>query len=477
MASVRTETAKQAGGFAGTVAAMKGRLRSDVLTFNNLCVVLLVCIFALPQYFGIPTPAFAFTAQRIVLVLVLLAIGLSRERARDCWNIFINNKFIIPCVPLLVVSAYTAIIRQAPTTFLQIVFDNVIPFLIVVYLAWRCMSVEEIVDILVKIFVVVCCIAVFDAFRRWNPYDLIHTIKSVRGGSGWRVSSYRVAAMCSHPIGFGLYIILMLPVICADTKHNKVNLFKHPVALTLAVICALETGSRFPQAMFAVEIVVFYCLTDRDVRNRVSGYLLTTLITVVLLCVILREEPHMKRWVWVNVYQVVDALFHTNFTETEIGHWQMVFTDASKSYRDLLPQIFFMTDKFDPLIGGGYTESKLIIDGTNVMRSIDNNYVCVFMDLAWPGVIATIAIYAYMLYAAFLGWTRHQSTLCLCMGIAMLLYFFCLWFVAYLNTYKFLFALFGLVYAVCFNEKGTIYSSGIIVRSAQANSQKKHANL
>lgn len=418
-------------------------LSRPIFTFDNLCVVFLVCVFALPQYFGIGTSAFALTAQRMVLLLVLLAIAIDKGKKSSFVRMSSMCLFVAACAPLLIVAFYTAAIRSTPNTLMQILFDNVLPFLIVLYMAWYRVGVERIVGILVKIFAVVCLIAIFDGLRRTNLYDYIHTISSVLGGSDWRASQYRVAAMCSHPIGFGLYIILMTPLLCIDFKRRAIDISQHWPVLLLAIVSMLFTGSRFPQAMFAVEIILLFVLTDRRARSQMTGYVAIGVLVAIFAIVAFPENRIIKQYVLLNAAQICDAVLGTDFTSS-FGYWQSTLAASSSDYRSLLPLIFF-SDKLDPLIGG-YT-GPIVIEGIDLSKTIDNNYVSTYVDLAWPGVVSTLFLFAFMLWTSLQGWRNTRSPLCVCLGIGFILYFVSLWFVDYLGTYKYLFALFALVYA------------------------------
>lgn len=418
-------------------------LGGGLFTFDNLCAVFLVCVFALPQYFGIGTSAFALTAQRMVLLLVLLAIVIDRAKSEAFMRMSSRCLFLAACIPLLFVALYTAVMRSTPNTFMQIVFDNVLPFLIVLYMAWYRVGVERVVNILVKVFAAVCLIAIFDGLRRINLYDYIHNISSVLGGSVWRGGQYRVAAMCSHPIGFGLYILLMTPLLCVDFKKRVVDISRHWPILLLAAASMLLTGSRFPQAMFFIETALLFILTDKYVKSRMGGYIAICALVGLFVIVAFPENRIIRQYILLNAAQICDAVLGTDFTSS-FGYWQSVLANSSSDYRDLLPMVFLSND-LDPLVGG-YV-GPIIIEGVDVTRSIDNNYVSTYIELAWPGVVSTLLLYAFMLWTALLGWRKTRSPLCVCLGLGFALYFVSLWFVDYLGTYKYLFALFALLYA------------------------------
>lgn len=418
--------------------------------FQKLCLVYLFAVFALPQYFGIPVPGFALTAQRIMLICLFVAILVDKRR-RDAF--FVSNTGpmggpVAVASLFMFVSLATAILRCDPKSFLNFFVDAFLPMLLMVYIAVNVLTLKELLKFFKAVLIVVCVTCYLDALvLHQNPYDFIHTIASVKGGSGWRASSYRVAAMTSHPIGLGMYFIMLTPLLCIDVDKRKVNIAKNWCTLLLVCGAMLLTGSRMPQATLALELLVLFFLTDKSVKRVLIPYLLTFGTIAVLLVVLFHDESHIRRYVILNLYQVIDSIFGTELTLDEFGYWQWKLINSSSSYRELLPLLLFSGD-YDPLLGLGVGTSDVqsytaVVEGRTV-ASIDNFYILQYLRFAWPGLIAILLMFVYMLGCCISG--AKKSIVCRMLLISFALYFINLWYVADLGTFKYAFSLFGLAY-------------------------------
>lgn len=422
-----------------------GLNRSDLWQVVGTCYV--VALFALPQYFGIPLPGFALTAQRIVTVALILMIVFTREKGADFSQILKGCTANIYILPMLLVYAYTAIAVKSPNSVLGHFADAVCAFYLIILLAKDVFGVEGLINLLVKVVSVVCCIAIIDMLRRWNPYQLIHTIASISGDSNWRGSSYRVAAMCSHPIGFGMYLLLMLPVVSIDAENKALNLLKHPIALGLMSLAMLGTGSRGPIACFMAECLALFIMSDSGFKKSYSGTIFLVVVFAVFVLIAFNRESHINRWVWMNVFQIIDELFGTSFVLDRYGYWQYALTSNSSEYRDYLPFIFVSPD-LDPFLGqGNQGDGISFTAGGYFIQSVDNFYVLQYIRYAWPGVITTVLLFVAILIKCYTSWrVTGRCGVFFAFGIAFLLYYANLWTVADLGTLKYYFGVFALVY-------------------------------
>lgn len=420
--------------------------------FQKLCFVYLFAVFALPQYFGIPLPGFALTAQRIMLICLFAAILTNQKRA-DAF--FISNTgsmggHILVVAPFIFVSLATAILRSDPKSFLNFFVDAFLPMLLMVYIATNVFTLEELLKFFKVVLIVVSITCYLDALvLHKNPYDFLHTIKSIEGGSRWRASSYRVAAMASHPIGLGMYFIMLTPLICIDSDRRTVNIAKNWGTVLLVAGAMLLCGSRMPQVTFALELLILFVLTEKSVRRVMVPYLLVFGTLAVPLIILLRNESHVRRYVILSIYQIIDSVFGTELTLDEFGYWQWALINSSSDYRDLLPLLLFSGD-YDSLVGLGvtsanYSNFSAVVGGRTVV-SIDNFYVMQFLQFAWPGLIAIVLVFVYMLIQCINGSLKKDGVVCKALLFSFALYFINLWFVADLGTFKYAFSLFGLAY-------------------------------
>ena len=420
--------------------------------FEKLCFVFVFAVFALPQYFGIPLPGFALTAQRIAMVCLICCICLSRKRV-DGFLSSTTGTMIGPAAiltPFLFIALVTALARSDANSFFNFFIDAFMPMLLMMYIAAKVITLEELLKLFRAILIVVCISCYLDALvLHWDPYQLLHTIQSISGGSTYRASSYRVAAMTSHPIALGIYFVLMTPLICIDFNRKCIDISKNWPILFLICGAMLLCGSRMPQATFIVEIVILFILTSREKKRVLIPYVIVIGTFLVLLVVLLQDEVHVRKYVILNVYQMIDSVFGTKLVLDEFGYWQWAYIQ-SWDYRNLLPLIFF-SDDYSPLLGLGVTAANMsnfsVELGGRAIVSIDNYYVMQYLQFAWPGLIAMVLAFLFMLKRCITGARDEHNPICKALLISFCLYFVNLWFVADLGTFKYAFSLFGLAYA------------------------------
>ena len=419
--------------------------------FQKLCLVYLFAVFALPQYFGIPLPGFALTAQRIMLICLFVAIFTIQKRA-DAF--FISNTGamsgpILVVAPFVFITIATAIFRSDANSFFNFFVDSFLPMMLMIYLAANVFTLEELLRFFKIVLIVVCVTCYLDALvLHRSPYSFMHTIASISGGSTYRAGSYRVAAMTSHPIALGMYFVLMTPLMCIDVDRQTVNIAKNWGTVLLTCGSLLFCGSRMPQATFLLELLILFLLTERPVKRIIIPYLIVFGVIGALLVFLLRDEKHVRLYVILNLYQMIDSVFGTKLVLEEFGYWQWVYIQ-SWDYRNLLPLLLFSGD-YDPLLGLGvkaanYSNFSAVVGGRTV-ASIDNFYVMQYLQFAWPGLITIVAVFVYMLIRCAVGLFKRRSAVCKVLLVSFVLYFINLWFVADLGTFKYAFSLFGLAY-------------------------------
>lgn len=420
-----------------------------LFTWGSLATLYVICVFALPQYFGVPLPGFALTALRLVTLIIMAGFMLRPLRGKRFLASSAGIELNLFLVPLFLVYLYTAIAVRSINSVAGFLADNLTVLYILAYVIRYELGVERFLRVFRALFVVVCLIALFDMVRRTNLFEYLRTIRSMPGGSLWRGGSYRVAGMLTHPIGFGMYLMLMLPIALIDAESRRINLIRYLPIAALALLVMLGTGSRGPQACLLGEIVVFYFLTDSVERGRRAGWLILVVSLLVFVVVVFNEERHIDRWVWMNAIQIFDQIFGTQFTLERYGYWQYAIISNSTEYREYLPQIFF-SPNLNPLLGqGNQGDGVSFTAGGYFIQSVDNFYVLQYIRYAWPGVIATIFCFVGYIVESIRCWLGSvRSNVMLAFLVAFVLYFVNLWTVADLGTFKYLFAAGAVMYAL-----------------------------
>lgn len=277
------------------------------------------------------------------MICILLSIFSNRDRADDFAS-SITGRMIGPIAvvaPFLFIALATALLCDDPNSFFNFFVDAFMPMLLMMYMTARVIAIEDMLKFLKIALIVVCISCYLDALvLHWNPYNLLHTISSVSGGSAFRAGAYRVAAMTSHPIALGIYFVLMTPLMCIDVEKERINVAKNWGLILMICGAVLLCGSRMPQVTFILEIIILFILTDKEEKRILVPYVLVFGTIAVSLIVLFHDEPHIRRYVILNVYQLIDSIFGTQLVLDEFGYWQWAYIQ-SWDYRNLLPLLFF----------------------------------------------------------------------------------------------------------------------------------------
>lgn len=431
----------------------KDRILAGKTILKWLFIGLLVSVFAMPQYWSVSVGGFDLTVQRFLLCVVMVCVFCDSE-ARSLFSTYRFPLLLLGVLSaLILIMAINALWNRDIGSVAQVLFDNVIPTMLFLFAARYIFTRDEVVDILVRILFFVCLFAIVDGVFKKNIYTIIHAsdvvTSGVPSGSGWRMGQYRVAAMCSHPIGLGLYLILMTPVACYSSRKNRIDVLCRPLLMGMILLCILLTGSRMSQAAWVGEVFILFLLTDKQRQRVIIPYILIGLALLSVLLFLFRDEEHVRRIVLLNIAQVVDEIFGTEFTSS-FGVHRAAVLQSSNDYRDYLPLVFF-SEQFDPLIGIGQSGSDTSsgkfgfwIEDRWIV-SIDNFYVLQYIRYAWPGVVAIAFVFFYFAISAVFRWKHdRRMKIALSLSVGFVVYFAALWFVADLGTFKYLFGLYGL---------------------------------
>lgn len=415
-------------------------LRNGVLTINlyTLTIGLIVSIFFVPDYIG-----FSFlNVQRVCLLLIWYIIlthpaqlsGFLETIAR----VRFNKLFLLYGIILLV----TAVVRKNPNTLLNPLFDQIAVFYTTLYLFKIGFPIQKFQNILVKITYVLCFMGIFEYLTKFSIFTKFEIIKGLTTGEYIRGGGYRIFGPAHHPLGYGLFLILMLAIVCYKEKVG-LSLFNRPFGVALLFTNTILTGSRSTIGiiLMAMALVAIFSTGTKKAEVMLFSSLLVGI--VVSLFILFFQTPPVQSLLS-RFSLVIDAAFDTNMA-SQFATEDLLTYKNSEKYREWLPKIFTLK-WLNPFLGqGNGYQFNWYHDGFHI-QSIDNYYINQYIKVAYPGLIVQVVIYIGFLGNMLKTAILKRSQLATAFLISCSCYFINLYWVDALGTLDYVFFIFGAAY-------------------------------
>lgn len=414
--------------------------------FYRISVLFLFVYIVLPQYFGLNTPGFDLTAQRMMFLFVLLYIIESPKRAYEFWEMIKSSELLPYIAVYLFICFYTAIYRHHIGTFLYSLIELLTMFE-VIFIVKNVVGLEKTFKYLRLFTYLLCILGIIEFLMKKTPFSYLETIKGLYTGGMIRSGSYRVMGPANHSLGYGLMLVILLPISCLDIKKDEINILKHVPLFLLIVVNVFLTGSRSTLAVMMLEIVLLFVFSNRNNKKRTFFYFFF-FIAIMAILVVLLYNTGFSRYILLQITSVIDEIFDTQFSLNYGADVTTLYN--SSNYRTYLPRIFSV-DFLSPWIGRGsgyrftwYVEGVLV-------ASIDNFYVATYIRYAYSGLIAYVAFIIKIISTIVKNLVIRKSGFCSMVFIGVVCYFINLWWLDTLQTIKYVYFLIALFYVYISN--------------------------
>lgn len=412
-------------------------------SMHDLAVLFFAAIFFLPDYFGIRIGV-VLNGQRLAVAIALIWIFFSSKRRKQLLHLVFSNRDIWLILLYLFVCFYTMVFRTNLGTLMNPLLDMIaVYFLTVYFLRYEC-SIEQVLRIIITCAWILSVLAFVEMLTKTNLFSYLITIKGMGGGGLFRDGVYRVGGNCAHPLGYGLYLLLLFPLSCYNYRLNRLDIMNRPVLELLLLVNAYGTGSRSTLGLILLECVLIVCAGNWENLKK------AVVISAPLFCMgvvlyLLFYETAPVQALSVRVLTTIDGALGTNLARKLLNYNSLIL-DGSTDYRKYLVKIFFL-DWLNPVIGQGNGFSfSAMIEGQAVI-SIDNFYVYTYIAYAYPGLISFLLLCLSQLRYAVKGILYRQNAFYKALLIGVAVYFLNLWYVEALGTLDYVFVLFGILYA------------------------------
>lgn len=423
-------------------------LRSLKLFFW-LNAILLVTDYIMPQYFGIHI-AFDFTCTRIMNVIILGYMILSPSMFSHFIRMVLRCKFTFAICLYLLVCAYTMVFRTDINAFFM-VFLEILTLYMLVYSIRYVIGIRKAVEWGIKSAYFLGVLGFVDYILGQSL--MLKFFKTVPTGvrNVIRSGKYRIMGQCGHPLGYGLLLILLIPLCCLDFQKKEVYLFKRPVLLAMLLLNVFLTGSRSTLGFVFLELALILLASNRkNIKKSLLCIIVALLVFIVFIMLVYNTS--VGRYIMMQLASLVDQVLGTEYAAYYGA--EMTRLDDSAEYRKLLPQIFKL-DWLSPILGRGVSSSFGVVINGIFVQSVDNYYICQFIKYAYPGMITYILIILTIVGLMLNGIIKYKSPIIKMTLIGTICYYINLWWVDALQTLKYEYIIVAIFYAtyMCYEEK------------------------
>lgn len=414
----------------------------DLKLFYFLNAFLLITDYLMPQYFGLDI-GYDLTCTRIGNIFLVLYLLFNPKMFTHFVTIIMKCKLTIPIVLYMLVCGYTMVLRVDINAFFMVFFE-ILTLYLLIYSIRYVIGVEKAVKWGVYS-------AYFLGFLGLVDYVLgqslmLKLLRTVPTGVAnvYRSGQYRIMGPCGHPLGYGLYLILLIPLACIDFKKKEVFLFKRPFLIILLFLNVFLTGSRSTLAIVVIEFLAIIVFSNRKNVKKTFLYIAGAL-AVLAIFILIFYQTKIGQYVLMQIASVIDQVFGTEYAA--FFGAETTRLDDSEEYRKMLPLIFTL-DWLHPLVGRGVSRSFGAEINGFFIQSIDNYYISQYIKYAYPGLITYVLIIIAIVATNIRAIIKYKSPVFKMTLVGTLCYFVNLWWLDALQTLKYEYIVVAIFYAL-----------------------------
>ncbi len=429
-----------------------GVMLDGKIRFHHLAEGFLLGNFIFPTYFGVRLLGFDLTVLRLFELLLLYAIFKNPVRKRQFITLVFNTKYFWFIMPYFIVAVYTDILQGAFIGWLYIFFNGILVFFLCLYLGVYEYTIEQLGRKLVNYTWVLCLLSPLELLFGLSPFALLDTLD--KSMTRTRFGAVRIMGNARTTNGYGMYLMLLLPLVCIDWKTKKINLLNNPPLLILLLLNAVLTGSRLAIGAAILEMLLILLFSPSKIRK--WGIFWGICVAAAGMSFLFATQSFsFSRSLLMTIFSAVDEVFDTTIS-TYYGADAAGLYNSSH-YRELLVQYTFGGTWLNPLLGRGTNYNlTLYVEGTAI-ASADNFYVGTYVTYAWPGVITMVYIGVSFIKTAIANIFKSKSALATAVIVSLLGYYASLWYLDRLQTFPLMLGLGALVCAENFIQEKTAF--------------------
>ncbi|MCM3693176.1 O-antigen ligase family protein [Neobacillus niacini] len=430
------------------------------------CYLLIIPLVPTYFAFNLSDSLPLLSAYRMLLLVLVIDQLILKKRTPLLVKTISKDKFApiitIYSLGIFFIGLYHFISKSNTTAFvgtIAILFEYVLLYYIVlmnINLIIKKKGKSETLKGILKILCISAFIlAIFGIIERLISFNLFTLLDiSQRAGIGAtthvRMGELRVSTSFIHSLGYGLYLLLMIPIVFYQVTIYKETKGKqyyfNLILLLLLFVNILFTNSRSTLLALAASMLIFFFLSN--FKKKIISLYLVILIGIPIIGLSLTpfaEKIPVISSISGNVKSLSDTLLGTSYVEN-YGSNEEPFT-----YRKQLITFAFSQTGYENIAGKGIgfiRKEPLVFYlpeinpyGLTVSYSVDNYYVNVKLELGWVGLILTISLFLVFLVSIFKN--RNNSFFNKILLVSLSGYLFELTMVGELDTLKYIWIIFA----------------------------------
>lgn len=417
--------------------------------FQRVCILFLFSVFILPDYFALEINSSLpiISVQRIFEFILIVMIVFNKQKISKFFSLIKSNNLSILFLLYILVTLISALINGEGfnKSWIGIIVDEVVLFFIFAFIISYEFTMDKIIKLALRFTFILCILGLIEALLQQSIFAVLEiTNREIWTGAYVRADTYRIMGPFNHSLGYGLFLICILPLSFLNLEKSKIDIFKHKLLSLLILINIFLTGSRSTVGILFLEILLLIAFTKR--RSKIKIFIALFLISIIVVIYIyIFPESSISIYILRSIYSVLDVLFGTNFA-SNYGI-SSTYSENSVDYR---MQLFktFISSQINPFFGNGFTfrsNNDLIVDGTSII-SVDNFYVAKYIIYGYVGLSSFLLIIFNFIYKMFNLRKKTGDVIFTACIVSTISYLIHLFVVNDLGTLKFLYLIFALVY-------------------------------
>lgn len=416
------------------IAIFLGNIYSPLISFGLMFLFLFIVYYGLyikntfwhflfiipfiPPYlaYQLSSSLPVITAYRLILLLFIFDQLLVKKKLRIFLKTIKKDKFspviFIYSIGIMVPGFFHLSESFDKTAFIgsfSIIFENVILYYLILmncgtYFKKDIKYFQKALSIICLSSLILSILGIIEYVTSFNIFHLLETsnVSGILSNTYVRQGQLRVSSSFSHALGYGLYLLLVIPI--AFYKFKKSNHKKYyTVLLFLLIINLFLTISRSTLLAFGCSLFVFYLLSN--LKRKIMYLYISLIIVFPAMAISLvpgTENVPVISIIGNNLKGLSDTFLGTHMA-TDYGNNIEPF-----SYRNQLINYALSQQGTDNIFGKGVgfiRKEPLVFYipeinpyGPTISQSVDNYYANVKLESGWIGLISTfILLFAIIL--------------------------------------------------------------------------------
>ena len=371
----------------------------------------------LPSYFAIEinNSLPLITASRILLIFTIIAYviknrGIIRIRIID------NNKkmsYLIEIYFILVLLVNIINIRYNHNSIkeiLSIMLEQVCFVWIISRIIDSREKLKEALKIMVITSMFVSIIAIIGSITGKNWFYKLNIVKrEMLMASYSRLGFIRAEAGFGHPVYYGAYIVIIIPIIMYLIENEKKNTIIYKIAMILNVIALFFSNSRGSIIAFAILLIYMIINQKKIVLKKYIGILVIASVSFALVAIISPKMVNFFNNILISIYNVFSS------ERVDMQNYGQNNIHGLDSRVNQLSGVIW-TLKHRPIVGFGAGAHMLkLIKFTDLngrwfnTNTFDMGYVAIFCQYGIIGSLGYIMLYLCILNECFEKNKKRES--------------------------------------------------------------------